>query len=115
TGAGQVSNMVDMLSTAEYLELRREAYRNSGVAEPDPEIVDLNSWGAARDQDWQERLMGNTAQLTEANFSVSGGTDQTSLLLSGTFRSETTVQPGDNGYQKGSGMLSVNHRSPDQR
>lgn len=114
TGAGQVSNQVDMLSTAEYLQLRREAYANSKET-PDSSVPDLNEWGSTRDQNWQDLLMGHTAAVTEANFSVSGGSDQTSLLLSGTYRHETTVQPGDNGYQKGAGMLTVNHQSEDQK
>src|SRR5690606_19559360 len=64
---------------------------------------------------WQEKLIGNTAQLTEANISISGGSELTTFMLSGTFRDEGTVQPGDNGYKKGSGMLTLQHHTPDQK
>ncbi|EEI92769.1 TonB-linked outer membrane protein, SusC/RagA family [Sphingobacterium spiritivorum ATCC 33300] len=114
TGAGKVSNNLEMLSTAEYLELRREAFANSGGT-PDPETPDLFKWSQTEDQNWQKLLMGNTGKLTEANFSASGGSELTTFLISGTFRNETTVQPGDNGYKKGAGMLSINHRSSNNK
>ncbi|WP_437920639.1 SusC/RagA family TonB-linked outer membrane protein [Sphingobacterium sp. LRF_L2] len=110
TGAGKVTKQLDMLSTSEYLELRKEAFANSEVT-PDPELPDLFQWSSTEDQNWQKRLLGNTAKLTEANFSVSGGSELTNFLLSGTFRTESTVQPGDNGYKKGSGMLNIGHRT----
>lgn len=112
TGAGKVTNMVEMLSTQEYLELRREAFANSGET-PEPTVPDLFEWDQNLDQNWQKKLMGGTAKLTEANASIGGGSESTSFLLTGTLRKETTVQPGDNGYNKGSGMLSVNHNAPD--
>lgn len=113
TGAGSVTNTIDMLSTAEYLELRREAYSNSGQT-PDPAtVLDLFEWDPNVDQNWQDKLFGATGKLTEANTSISGGSEGTNFLLSGTIRHESTVQPGDNGYRKGSGMLSINHSSPD--
>lgn len=114
TGAGKVTNQIDMLSTAEYLELRKEAFKNSGVA-PDPDLPDLFEWDNTVDQNWQKLLMGNTAKMTESNLSISGGSEFTSMLISGTIRDETTVQPGNNGYKKGSGMLSINHRSKDNK
>lgn len=112
TGGGKVTNMVDMLRTGEYLELRREAYQNSDVT-PDPDLPDLFEWDQNLDQNWQKKMMGGTGKITEASVSLGGGSETTNFLLTGTLRSETTVQPGDNGYRKGAGMLSVNHNSPD--
>lgn len=110
SGAGKVTNFVDMLSTSEYLELRKEAFKNSKV-ETGPAQLDLFEWDPNLDQNWQKRLFGETAKLTEANASFSGGSELTNFLLSGTFRNETTVQPGSNGYKKGAGLLSVNHKN----
>lgn len=114
TGGGKVTNQVEMLSTAEYLELRNEAFANSKET-PSPELPDLFVWNKTDDRQWQKELMSNTAKLTEANLSVSGGSELTNFLLSGTMRDETTVQPGDNGYKKGSGMLTVGHRSSNNK
>lgn len=111
TGGGKVTNMVDMLNTTEYLKLRREAYQNSGVT-PDPDVPDLFEWDQNLDQSWQKKMMGGTGKVTEANMSIGGGSETTNFLLTGTLRNESTVQPGDNGYKKGAGMLSINHTSP---
>lgn len=115
SGAGKVTNLLEVLNTAEYLELRREAFRNSNIEPTEENAPDLLTWSQTEDQNWQKRLIGGTAKLTEANFSVSGGSEQTRFMISGTFRNEGTVQPGDNGYQKGSGLLSLDHRSSDNR
>ncbi|SEM68388.1 TonB-linked outer membrane protein, SusC/RagA family [bacterium A37T11] len=114
SGAGKVTNQVDMLNTAQYLDLRKEAYKNSGTT-PDPETADLYVWDQKAYTNWQDKLIGHSAKLTEANFSVSGGSDLTTFLLSGTFRNEGTVQGNDYGYKKGSGMLTVAHSTPDQK
>ncbi len=112
TGGGKVTNMVDMLSTAEYLELRREAFKNSNVV-IGADVPDLSEWDANTDQNWQKELFGGSSKLTEANVSITGGSESTNFMMSGTIRSENTVQPGDQGYKKGAGMLSVNHNSAD--
>lgn len=115
TGAGKVTNKVDMLSTAEYLDLRREAFRNSDQEPTEENAPDLTTWSQTDNSNWQDRLIGNTASLTEANVSISGGSELTTFLLSGTLRSEGTVQPGDNGYKKGSGMLTLDHHTADRK
>jgi len=115
SGAGRVTNKVNMLSTAEYLELRKEAFSYSENDPNEDNAPDLTLWSQNENTNWQDKLIGNTAQLTEANVSFSGGSERTTFLLSGTYRNETTVQPGDNGYKKGSGMLTLQHNTPDQK
>lgn len=115
SGAGRVTNKLDMLSTAEYLELRREAFANSGETPTEENAPDLMLWNQTENTDWQEKLIGNTAHLTEANVSFSGGSELTTFMLSGTLRRESTVQPGDNSYTKGAGMLTLQHHTPDNK
>lgn len=114
SGIGQVTNQVDMLSTPQYLALRREAYANDGL-EPSLETADLYTWDQQQTTDWQDLLIGNTAKLTEAKMSVSGGNELTTFLLSGTYRHETTTMPSNDGYDKGAGFLSVDHTSADRK
>src|SRR5690606_15269801 len=115
SGAGRVTNKVDMLSTAEYLELRREAFSYSENAPTEDNAPDLTLWSQDENTNCQIKLIGTNAPLPEANFSFSAGSELTTFLLSGTYRNDTTVQPGDNGYKKGSRMLTLQHNTPDQK
>lgn len=115
SGASKVVNRMPMLNTEEYLAMRREAFVNDGktpTAESDP---DLLVWSQTEYNNWQKRLMGNTANQTEAQLSVSGGSQQTRYMASGTWRKETTVLPNDLAYNRGTGRFSLDHGSKDNR
>lgn len=115
TGAGRVSNMIDLLNTEQYLEMRQEAFANDGVAPTASNAPDLLVWDSSRDVDWQEELFGGTAHYTDLRTSVSGGNDQTSYRFGGSIHRETTVFPGDSRYNKVAAQFNLNHTSSDQR
>ena len=53
-GIGKVSRMMDLLNTEQYLQMRREAFKNDNAV-PDPTIdFDLTSWDTTRYTDWQK-------------------------------------------------------------
>src|SRR5690606_16233321 len=72
---------------------------------------DLLTWDQNAYTDWQDLLIGNTAKMTEARVSFSGGNAQTRFLLSGTYRNEGTVLLGDFKYKKGGVHLNADHSS----
>ena len=113
TGISKVTNMIDMLNTEQYLAMRKEAFTNDGVTPTAANAPDLFEWDQKGYTDWQKLLIGNTAKVTEAQGSVSGGNAQTRFLLSSSFRNETTVMPGDLGYRRGSVLLNADHSSKD--
>ena len=116
TGFGKVTKFVDLMNTEEYLEVRRQAFANDGFTEYPATAYDVNgTWDQNRYTDWQKELLGGTASINTMMASVSGGSASTQYLLSGNFRSETTVMPGDFYYNKGSVHFSMNHLSDDQK
>lgn len=115
SGAAFVSHQVKMLNTQQYLALRKEALANDASSVEDETIPDLKSWDQNLDNKWQDKLMGGTAKFTEAQLSLSGGSELTNFLLSGTYRREGNVTPGDQNYQRGALNMSLNHKSADQK
>ena len=65
--------------------------------------------------DWQEELFGQTASITNANISLASGNETTSFILGAGYHKESTVFPGDFGYQKATANVNVNHHSKDQK
>lgn len=115
-GLGKVTRFKDVLSTPEYLAMRREAYENDGVAPYPDSAYDVNGmWDQTRNTDWQKELIGGTAEYTNIQASISGGSMQTKFLFGGNYHRETTVFPGNFDYVKAGGHLSLNHESTDKR
>lgn len=117
TGVGVVANKLDLLNTDQYIEMRREAFINDGTtAEASlPFSTDVINWDTTGYTNWQEVLIGGTANITNAQLSVSGGNVNTQYLVSGSYYQESTVYPGDFAYERGSGHFNFNHSSTDQK
>ena len=116
TSFGKVTRMLDLMNTEQYLAMRRQAFTNDKVTDyPDYEYDVNGTWDGNRYTDWQKKLIGGTAQITNLQGSVSGGNSNTQYLLSTNYRTETTVFPGDFEYDKGSVHFNMNHISDDQK
>ncbi|MBO9152249.1 SusC/RagA family TonB-linked outer membrane protein [Chitinophaga sp. GCM10012297] len=115
SGASKVVNKLPMLSNSEYLEMRKEAFANDGETPTEENAPDLLLWDQQKGRDWQKELIGGTANITEAQGSVSGGTEQTRFLLSGTYTRQTTVMPNNPAYTRGASHINIDHNSADKK
>lgn len=114
-GIGQLSQRMDLLNTEQYLEMRNEAFTNDG-AEPGATDYDLNgAWDQSRYTDWQDVLLGGTSHNTDAQTSISGGTQALRFTIRGNYHRETTVFPGSFAYQRGSGHMFLSHTGVDDK
>jgi TonB-linked SusC/RagA family outer membrane protein len=114
-GGSKVPMMMKMMNTPQYLEMRKEAFANDGI-KPKATDYDVNGiWDMNRFTDWQNTLIGGTAGFTNTQFSLSGGNDQTQVLLAGSHLKQGTVFPGDLNYTRYSGHLSVNQKAFDNK
>lgn len=116
TGFAKVARFAELLSTQEYIAMREQAVASDGLTEIPEWANDINGrWDRNRYTDWQKELIGGTAQITDLRASMSGGSASTQFLLSGNYRTETTVMPGDFRYDKGAVHFSANHASQDEK
>src|SRR5690625_811588 len=104
-----------LMNTDEYLEMRREAFENDGLEPTESNAPDLLLWDQNRYTDWQKELIGGNAEFQKYQASVSGGNNQTSFLLSGGFQKESTIFPGNFGFQNNNLHANINHSSQDNR
>ena len=115
SGLSQVGNFLDLLGTEEYLEMRREAYRNDSREIRGGAARDLLEWDTSRETDWQKELIGGTAVTNRTGISISGGSERTNFLLGATYYGEGTVFPGDFKYERLSGNFKLDHTSKDNK
>lgn len=115
-GLSDVAKKIKMLGTKEYLELRREAFKNDDIV---PSTFpgntgyapDIMLWDTTRYTNLNDLMMGGTAQTINTSLNVSGGSDKTQFMLGGSLNQESTIFVGDSRYQKGSVNFNINHRA----
>jgi TonB-dependent starch-binding outer membrane protein SusC len=120
TGWGQVAKRMEMLNTRQYLDMRYEALKNDGInlatqSKTNSRYYDLLVWDTTQDTDWQKFLIGNTAKNNILSATVSGGSNGMQYLVSGNYRKETSVFPGDFQDEKASMHFNMNSVSADQK
>lgn len=114
-GMRTVSNPVEMMNTAQYLEMRREAFANDGITPDENNAPDLTLFDQNRETDFIELLTGNTARFTDIQVGVSGGTERTQFLLQGGYNHESTPFSNELSASRASMLASLNHTSADER
>ena len=115
-GIGKVTHYMDVMDTLTYLAMRREAFANDGTSQYPANAYDVNgTWDQNRNTNWQKELIGGTAEYTNIQSSLSGGSEHTQFLLSGNYSKETTVFPGSFNYVRAGGHANINHESTDKR
>jgi TonB-linked SusC/RagA family outer membrane protein len=114
-GWGKVTRKMQMLNTPQYLEMRREAFKNDGLTPTVDNAPDLLLWDTTRYTDWQKVLIGNTAHFTNAQLGISGGTETVQYLLRGTYQREGSVLPGDFVDNRGGMHFNINGTSLDKK
>lgn len=115
SGVSNVSNRMEVMNTTQYLAVRKEAFENDGVTPSEINAPDLTLWDQNRSTDWQEALMGKTASINNVNMSLSGGGENTSFLLGGSYQNKDDVFPGDFGYNKVTSNFNLHHTSKNQK
>lgn len=108
-GISRVARKMELLDIKQYLEMRKEAFSNDNVQPTTSNAVDLMVWDPSRNIDWQDRLIGSTARTGIYNIGLSGGSQDLQFQIGANYRTETTVFPGDFGYQQGAFNLSLNY------
>lgn len=115
SGVGKVSHFMKLLNTEQYMMMRNEAHRNEGLDILPDEYDLLGVWDTTRYTDWQRTLIGGTANVTNAQLSFSGGSENTTFSLGSGLYKESGVTPGDFSNKKISTHFNVAHTSRDKK
>lgn len=118
TGFTTRARKAKMLNTQQYLEMRREAFKNDNITPNETNAPDLTLWDQNRDVDWQKELAANS-HTYDLQLSYSGGDINNTYRLSGGYHKQTPPIPVGmpQGFKEDrySTQLSFTHYSPDRR
>ncbi|MCD1117543.1 SusC/RagA family TonB-linked outer membrane protein [Chryseobacterium turcicum] len=110
-----VANRLKMMNTSEYLGMRRQAFQNDGITAVPAIAYDLNTWSQERETDWQRQLIGNNADASVVQLSLSGGSENSSYLISYGHNEQSTVLPAGFRYRSNNLTGNFGYRSPDRK
>jgi TonB-dependent starch-binding outer membrane protein SusC len=115
SGQGKVTRKMDLMNTQQYLEMRREAFKNDNIEPTAARAPDLKFWDTTSYTDWQQELFNRPAHYNNAQLTLSGGSASTIFSISGGLHKETTVLPGNGNDLKGSVHLNLSNTSADKK
>lgn len=114
-GESRVTQHYSMLNTQQYLQMRREAFKNDSIT-PDPgSAYDLLIWDTTRYTDLQKTQWGGIGRTTDVQVALSGGDKQNSFRIAGGYHRETDIITVSGANQRASVQSSLTHKSIDQR
>ncbi|HEY0175400.1 MAG TPA: SusC/RagA family TonB-linked outer membrane protein, partial [Pedobacter sp.] len=106
-GYGSITRAAEPLSTAQYLQVRRDALVNSNTPATASNAPDLLTWSPDTDNKLQDWYMSNTAQFWDASASLSGGTATVNYLLSGNYHQESSIFSAADRYRRGNFHVNI--------
>ncbi|WEK34860.1 MAG: TonB-dependent receptor [Candidatus Pseudobacter hemicellulosilyticus] len=110
-GLSMVTRYWDMLNTADYIKMRREALNNDGFLPTISNAPDLLVWDTTRYTDWQKELWGNTGQYTNVSASLSGGDNRTQFRLGSNYSKQTEILSNSGANQRAGLSFNLGHAS----
>lgn len=113
SGISSVIRRPSFMNIGEYVGMRREALRNSGLA--DSTAPDLWLLDTTRNFDWGKWLLGRQARLTNAASSFSGGDIKNNYIAGMDYLRESTPFPAQPGHNRLTTNFNYNHQSLNRR
>ncbi|WP_312329351.1 TonB-dependent receptor [Sphingobacterium sp.] len=114
-GSGKAIRNLKMLNTAQYLDIRKEGFKNDNWTATADNAPDLLTWDQSAYSDWQKEFYGTSAPFSTYQLSFSGGNENTQYLASANFNRQGDPLPGNKNYQRGGALLNLSTQSKDQR
>ncbi len=114
-GLTMVRRYQHMLNTPDYLQMRREAFKNAGVTPTLNEGIglapDLLLWDTTRYTDWQRVLYGGVGKRIATGIGMTGGVAGTTYNVSANYTKEEGISNFGGGVHTGGLNFSLNNTS----
>ena len=114
SGFSAIIKSYDLLSTMQYVAMRREALENDGLALNVVNAPDLVVWDTTRYTNWQKVLMDG-GQSVVANFTISGGNELSTFRLSADYTRNKDLSTYSGANQRASVSNNISLQSPSRR
>ncbi len=123
TGINKSTKNVQLMNTPQYLEMRREAFKNDGIQPTAANAPDLLTWDTTKNTNWNQLYREGDGASTNLQLDYSGGTEYTNFRIGANYRYETPLNSSvarkvtgkQARYHKDGVQLNVSHMSLDKK
>jgi len=106
---------IELLNTQQWMEVRREAFKNDGLV-PNASAYSINgAWDTTRYTNWREEFIKNYSHDHRINASISGGSANVQYVFQSGFQKNGTVFPGDFSDKRASFHTNISTNSSDNK
>lgn len=88
---GKTTRRLKLMDTKQYLQMRREAFKNDGITPSITNAPDLMLWDTTRYTDWQKEALGGVEKNFDISAGLSGGSEQTSFRINTNYNRRTNT------------------------
>ncbi len=114
-GMQKITNRYEMLNTQQYIQMRKEALANDGIAIDNSSAPDLVEWDTTKYTDWQKYLFGNIGNTTDFQGTLTGGNAQTTFRVGGSYHSQSDILALSGANKRGTLSFNFNQKSLNQK
>jgi TonB-linked SusC/RagA family outer membrane protein len=118
-GVTSASRFWPLLNTTQYLQMRREAFKNDNLDYTDPSLAghayDLLAYDTTRNIDWQKALYGHSGNNTSVQAAASGGDTRTTYRIGAGYDRVTNITTVNGADQRGSLSFDLQNHSINQK
>lgn len=115
TGSSFVVTYIDMLNTQEYIEMRKEAFKNSNIPLDPSYAYDFLVWDSTRYTDWQKFYWGKAGHNTNVELNISGGEKNSTFRISASYNKWTALNTISGADERASLQYNFGHKSTNRR
>lgn len=115
TGMGRALPSMDWMNTRDYVEMRKEAFKNDGITMTNANAYDILVWDTLRYTNWKKELIGGTANFSDIQMGIDGGTALLKFRLNVANRSDGTVYPGNYNNNRKAVQVNIIQTSKDDK
>jgi TonB-linked SusC/RagA family outer membrane protein len=120
TGINTLTRTMPLLNTDQYLQMRREAFKNDGIlptATPGTTAYapDLLVYDTNRNTNFLDELYGKNSSMQNASLALSGGDFRNTFYIGMNYGRQTYLFPGDFAENRLNGNIKIHHNSTNRK
>lgn len=111
----EVTRHWGVLNTEQYLQIRREAFKNDNIIPDLENAPDLELWDQNKYTDWQKVLWGNIGKQSNVTVNLTGGDLQTQFRLGANYGRQKEILTSKGGTERAGLSFNLGHQTADRK
>ncbi len=114
-GIKKITRYWDMLNTQQFVEMRKEAFKNDNLNMTAGNAAEILVWDTTRYTNWQKEIWGGLGANTNIQVGVAGGDARTTFRIGGGYTRTSNILSFSGKDERSSVSFNLNHKTGNQK